>query len=443
MNLEMGLIQQQTMKLVMTQQLRQAISLLQYSTLELSEYIEEQALENPLLDVNEADRDEGIRDSPVLWNDREESSGEQGKEPFIDRLGNARQGLTVHLIDQLRMLDCEGETKEHLKYFIHNLDENGYLVVNEKEASIELGITPDRFHELCALLQNFDPVGVGARSLSECLLLQLQALPEEHPIVETIVAHYLQAFAEKKWKWLAEEMQITLEEIQDAHDFIQTLNPRPAQGFSESEADYITPDVYIEKNNGEWTVVLNDDSLPRIRLNRQYRNLLHQKNDKETFEYAQSKYKQLVWLLKSIDQRQQTIRAVTEAIVEYQQSFLENGELRPMTLKHIAERADVHESTVSRTTNGKYVQTPRGCYELKAFFSKGVSGNDGEDISAMMVKEALRCWIEQEDKQKPISDQKIADRFKQEEGVTISRRAIAKYRDELNIQASSKRKRFA
>ncbi|AXF56262.1 RNA polymerase factor sigma-54 [Salicibibacter kimchii] len=443
MNLEMGLIQQQTMKLVMTQQLRQAISLLQYSTLELSDYIEEQALENPLLEVSDSNRDEEIRDSPVLWQDREESSGEQGKEPFIDRLENGRQGLTVYLIDQLRMLHCGEDTQEHLKYFIHNLDENGYLLVSEKEAALELGITSDRFHELCALLQQFDPIGVGARSLSECLLLQLQALPEEHPLAETIVCHYLQAFAQKKWKWLAEEMQITLEEIQDAHDFIQTLNPRPAQGFSESELEYIMPDVYIEKQNGDWTVVLNDESLPKIRLNRQYRNLLHQKSDKETFEYAHSKYKQLVWLLKSIDQRQQTIRAVTEAIVEYQKSFLENGELRPMTLKHIAERADVHESTVSRTTNRKYVQTPRGCYELKAFFSKGVSGYAGKDVSATIIKQSIRNWIEQEDKQKPISDQKIADRFKQEEGIKISRRAIAKYRDELNIPASSKRKRFA
>ncbi|QDI91882.1 RNA polymerase sigma-54 factor [Salicibibacter halophilus] len=443
MNLEMGLIQQQTMKLVMTQQLRQAISLLQYSSLELSEYIEAQALENPLLDIGDSNRDEVIRDSPVLWQDREESSGEQGKDPFIDRLGNERQGLTVHLMDQLRMLDCREKTKEQLEYFIHNIDENGYLIVNEQEAAIELGITPDRFHELSAILQHFDPLGVGARSLSECLLLQLQALPEEHPVIETIVRHYLQAFAGKKWKWLAEEMQITLEEIQEAHDFIQTLNPRPAQGFSESEAEYIMPDVYIEKHNGEWAVILNDDSLPKIRLNRQYRNLLHQKSDKETFDYAHSKYKQLVWLLKSIDQRQQTIRAVTEAIVEYQPNFLESGELRPMTLKHIAERADVHESTVSRTTNGKYVQTPRGCYELKAFFSKGVSGNAGEDVSASMVKQSIRCWIEQENKQKPISDQKIADRFKQDEGIKISRRAIAKYRDELNIPASSKRKRFA
>ncbi|SDI44064.1 RNA polymerase factor sigma-54 [Natribacillus halophilus] len=442
MNLEMGLVQQQTMKLVMTQQLRQAISLLQYSTTELSEYIEEQALENPLLEVSHSTAEMAVPESPVLWQDREEQSGEQGNDPFIDRLGDIRTGLTVHLTAQLRMLEYEQKTKEQLEYFIHNLDENGYLLLSEQEAVGELDITSERYHELCNLLQQFDPIGVGARSLAECLLVQMQAMPEKYPLAETIVSHYLQPFAEKKWKWLAEELQVTLEEIQAAQDFIQTLNPRPAQGFGQSKSEYIAPDVYIEKDDGEWKVILNDDSLPRIRLNRQYRNLLQQNNDKEAFDYAHSKYKQLVWLLKSIDQRQQTIRAVTEAIVEYQKDFLENGELRPMTLRHIAERADVHESTVSRTTNQKYVQTPRGCYELKAFFSKGLAGDGGEEISAAVLKQSIRRWIEQENKQKPMSDQKIADRFQDEEGVKISRRAVAKYRDEQSIPSSSKRKRF-
>ncbi|WP_265181677.1 hypothetical protein [Geomicrobium sp. JCM 19055] len=180
-------------------------------------------------------------------------------------------------------------------------------------------------------------------------------------------------------------------------------------------------------------------------MERQYRNLLEQKNteNKEAFDYAHQKYKQLVWLLKSIDQRQQTVRLVTEAIVDYQQQFFDTGNLRPMTLRHIAEMAGVHESTVSRTTTSKYIQTPRGCFELKAFFSKGLQRAVGEDTSATVLKQSIREWIEEEDKCKPLSDQKITDRFQSEQGIKVSRRAVAKYRDELKIPASSKRKRFA
>ncbi|MBB6450324.1 RNA polymerase sigma-54 factor [Geomicrobium halophilum] len=443
MNLEMGLLQQQTMRLAMTQQLRQAISLLQYSTLELSEYIDEQALENPLLEVSHSNDENMTPDHPVLWQDRQESSGEVGKEPYLDHLGDHEKSLTDHLMAQVRLLKKDEDTKEQLEYLINHLDPHGYLLLSEEDAITELDIDPEHYHSLCSFLQHLDPVGVGARNLSEFLLIQLYNLPEEHPLTETIVFNYLQPFAEKKWKWLSEELQVTLSEIQSVHDFIQTLNPRPAQGFGEEHPEYVKPDVYVEKQDGKWTVLLNDDSLPRIRLNRQYRHLLEQKSDKEAFDYAHSKYKQLVWLLKSIDQRQQTIRAVTEAIVDYQQDFLETGKLRPMTLKHIAELAEVHESTVSRTTTQKYIQTPRGCFELKSFFSKGLVSDDGGETSASVLKQSIRCWVEEEDKRKPLSDQKMADRFKLEGGVIVSRRAIAKYRDELNIPASSKRKRFA
>lgn len=445
MNLEMGLFQQQTMKLVMTQQLRQAISLLQYSSLELSEYIEDQALENPLLEVLESEETPFIPDAPVLWRDRDESGVENGAESFLEQIKESRTDLTTILFEQLQHLNIDKATHDHITYLIYNLNEQGYLQVDVDKAVNEGSMTESQFHKALFHLQGMEPIGVGARSLAESLLIQMREHPEEFELAETIVEFYLQPFAEKKWKALSEELQVTMKELQDVHDYIQQFNPWPTQGMGGEQPRFITPDVYVVREDDQWRVQLNDESLPRIRLNRQYRNLLEQKNteNKEAFDYAHQKYKQLVWLLKSIDQRQQTVRLVTEAIVDYQQQFFDTGNLRPMTLRHIAEMAGVHESTVSRTTTSKYIQTPRGCFELKAFFSKGLQRAVGEDTSATVLKQSIREWIEEEDKCKPLSDQKITDRFQSEQGIKVSRRAVAKYRDELKIPASSKRKRFA
>ncbi|MFB4158861.1 RNA polymerase factor sigma-54 [Geomicrobium sp. JSM 1781026] len=447
MNLEMGLFQQQTMKLVMTQQLRQAISLLQYSSLELSEYIEEQALENPLLEVIDSKRDEPIAyDAPVMWQDREDGGGEvRERDSYLEQIKASGEELTTMLFDQLQHQDVSTQVYDQVTYLIYNVDEQGYLRIGDWNGASEVGMSETDYANALYILQGFEPVGIGARSLAESLLLQLQSLPEEHALSEVIVEHHLQTFAEKKWKRLSEELGVTLQELQSVQDCISSLKPWPAQGVGGESPKFISPDVYVEWQDGRWAVQLNDESLPRIRMNKQYRNLLEKKNqsDQEAVEYAHQKYKQLVWLLKSIDQRQQTVRLVTEAIVDFQQEFLSSGNLKPMTLRDVAERADVHESTVSRTTTAKYMQTPKGCFELKAFFSKGLANTGGDETSSTVLKQAIRQWINEEDKMKPLSDQKITDRFHTEQGVKVSRRAVAKYRDELKIPASSKRKRFA
>ncbi|MFB5660886.1 RNA polymerase factor sigma-54 [Alteribacillus sp. HJP-4] len=450
MNLEMGLFQQQTMKLVMTQELRQAISLLQLSTLELSEYIEEQALENPLIDIQEATsplKEEPRYDMPVMWNDEspefQEKEEQEQQSPF-DRLIDTEDSLTDYLIQQIRFLDISKKDMKMLLYLVSNVGDNGYLEGTFEEMAVRFSVTRNEYEGWIKTLQSLEPAGVGARSLQECLLLQLERKTPSFPLAETIIREHLEELAERKWTQLAKKLDITLEEIQNAHDLIQELHPHPGAAFGGGHPGHLLPDVHIEHDGSDFVVVLSDDSLPKIRLNRQYRHLLEKNEEGEATEYAKRKYKQLVWLLKSIDQRQHTLRAITEAILNHQRAFFTEGPsaLKPLTLREIAEEADVHESTVSRTTTKKYVQTPQGLFELKYFFSSGMNNGEGEQTSTAVIKSMMKKLVEGEDKSKPFSDQKIADHIKSEHGISISRRAIAKYRGELHISSSSKRKRY-
>ncbi|MFC5711271.1 RNA polymerase factor sigma-54 [Thalassorhabdus alkalitolerans] len=450
MNLEMGLFQQQTMKLMMTQELRQAISLLQYSTMELSEYLEEQALDNPLIDLMEAkEKEQPNLEMPVLWQDDHEEYHEKEEREYtspFDRIPESANKLSDYVQEEIRLMPLSGQKEKLLNYLARNIGEDGYLKATFEEAAESFSVTEEEYEEGVMLLQSLEPAGIGARSLKECLLIQLQRLEPRHKLAETLVEHHLEKLAERKWKDISKETLVSLEEIQEVYDFIQKLEPRPGANFGGEHPGHIVPDVFIEKRSGgEYMVILNDDGLPRIRLNKHYRHLLEGKSNDEASDYAMRKYKQLMWLLKSIDQRQQSLRSISEAILSYQQDFFEKGPsyLKPMTLRDVAEMAEVHESTVSRTTTNKYMQTPHGLFELKYFFTSKIENGSGAETSAFVIKSFIREMVEREDKKKPLSDQKMVDALKSEKGITISRRAVAKYRDELNILSSSKRKRYA
>ncbi|MDE5414113.1 RNA polymerase factor sigma-54 [Alkalihalobacterium chitinilyticum] len=446
MRMDVGLFQQQTTGLYMTKELRQAISLLQYSTTELTQYIQEQALENPLIELEDHFQAELLKREKQRedLDERQWESGyrEQEVSP-LDFVSSDRYNLQDHLLYQAKFLNLDEQSYEILCYFILHVNGDGYLSEPVEKMVEELGISEEDGEDVLMVLQNMEPTGVGARNLQECLLLQLAKRKDRNILAEMIIENYMQMLAERRWKELSKELSVTLQEIQQVYDLIQTLQPRPGVNYSDDPPKYVQPDVTVEEIEGELVVLVHDDLLPRIQLNKQYQSLLHDKSS-DANEYVRKKYDQVKWLLKNIKQRQVTLYQVTDAIVRHQKEFFYKGAeaLRPLTLKQIAEEIDVHESTVSRVTTNKYMQSPRGLFELKYFFTTALTNGNAGETSTSYAKEVIKSLIEKEDKRKPLSDQKIVDALKTQHEIELSRRAVAKYRDEMKIPSSSKRKRF-
>lgn len=442
MRLEIGLIQKQTATLVMTAELRQAITILQYSNFELLDFLKEEALENPLLELKEDKRFDVERtyqtNTPFV------SDTDDEKDSPIDYFQQKEESLRAFLFTQLRDFSLSKRERMILTFLIDNIDDAGYLTITLREASDILNVKEDEVATAFERFRQFEPVGVGARSLQECLLWQLEQLEKRSSLTEQIVKNDLVLFAEKKWAELAKKYDVSLGDIQASADLIHILNPKPGSAFSDETTKYLIPDVIVEKNKDSYIVTVNDYMLPSIQLNRQYEYLLTQMDKDEAQKYMQEKYNKVLWLIRSIEQRRLTLQKLVEAIVEKQRPFLEQGlaQLKPMTLKDIAEHINVHESTVSRAVRQKIIQTPKGLFELKDLFTSKVQSADGKGTSSTAVKHAIQQLIEAENKQKPLSDQKIADMLKVQEGITISRRTVAKYREELQIPSSAKRKRF-
>ncbi|WP_147804336.1 RNA polymerase factor sigma-54 [Alkalicoccus halolimnae] len=439
MNMDFNLIQQQSMKLVMTNELRQAITMLQYSVHDLQEYLQEQQLENPLIELKEPDVTKSVEFKEMH---RSGISQEEDVTP-LDFLSNKEEGLQDYLLSQLRVLSLSKETYAAVSYLALSTDENGYLEADTRELAEELGEPEEKVSDALALLQQLEPAGVGARSLKECLLLQLERTPVRDRLAERIIENHLQLLADKQFKQIARQEEVDTADVQQAADFIQTLNPKPGAVFYQAPAEYVTPEVFVEKTSKGWSVRLNSSGLPRMFMNRQYQQLLQKKNE-EVQQYLKQKQEQFQWIRRSIEQRQETILKVTQAIVEHQHEFLEYGPefAKPLTLKMIADKLEIHESTVSRATTRKYVQTPRGLYELKYFFQSGIRKETGEGQSAERAKIYLKRLLDAEDKKKPLSDQKLSELLKNEHHIELSRRTVAKYREEMHIASSSRRKRF-
>ena len=447
MGMGYGLWQEQSQRLVMTPELRQAITLLQYSSLELLEYLEGEVAVNPVIELEgpidwgEIARSQRERDS--LGATRPEPPREDWVEPDLTR----NITLAEHLTGQLDLHKLTPDERRIGRYLIGNFDDNGYLTLSLEECATELHVSVEETERLLQIIQTFEPHGVGARNLAECLRLQLAEKPDADvpPQIYPLIDRYLEDVAQGRITRVATALKVTPHDVQRMVDLLKTLDPKPGRQYSADTPAFLVPDVQIEKQGEDYVVLVNDRSVPRLRINEFYRNMLNTQDQtfKETRDYITGKLSGALWLLKSLEQRRQTIFNVTTAIVELQRGFFDRGitGLKPLTLKQVAEKVGLHESTVSRATTGKYAQTPRGVYELKFFFSSGVSTASGEGAAAESIKSEIRALVAAEDSRKPLSDQKIADLL-QKKGIEIARRTVAKYREEENIPTSTQRKRY-
>ncbi|PLR85370.1 RNA polymerase sigma-54 factor [Bacillus canaveralius] len=439
MDFKAGLWQQQTLKLMLTQELTQAIALLQYSAQELNAFLENKAAENPLLQLDSGNFQTAI--DPRM--DRSKSSwknSQKDKKNWIEQIGEKVVSLDEYLRSQINFKQVTTRQIQILTDFILNLDENGYFYDwHEAVAKYPLQEAEECLH----ILQQLDPAGIGARSLQECLLLQLQRLGNRNALAEMIITDYFHPFANKNWKLISKEAGIELKEIQQTFDFIQTLNPRPGALFQQQKPVYMIPDVIIDWNGIDYTVTILDSVIPKLSFNHAYFTEMSTYKDDQVSRFLQEKKQDYYWILKSLEQRKETLLKVTMKIVEKQQGFFKKGRegLKPLIMKEISDELGIHESTVSRAVREKYAQTPFGTMELKSFFTSTIQTVSSENTSSAQVKSKIEAYVAAENKQKPLSDQEIVARL-QEEGMIVSRRTVAKYRDQLGIASSSKRKRY-
>src|SRR5690625_150909 len=433
--MELVLQQKQTLNLVMTAELRQAIALLQYSTYELYQFIQEQQMENPLIELEEK-----VQDIPYRQPSSQTSNFDQEQSNPIDFMASYDENIYDDLLEQVQWLDIDEWYQQILQYLVLNLDENGYLPLTTKEIADQLAISELEAEEGIKYLQQLEPIGVGARSLSECLKLQMDYYYPEETFASHIVKHHLTELANKKWHALARKYNVALADIQYIFHLIQTLEPKPNIHLSSQTNEYVYPDIIITEENGKFFVQLNDHYLPDIRLNKQYLPLLNDQSSMST--YMNKQYKNYQWLLNSMEQRRSTILKITKVVIQRQKDFFKNGfaSLKPLTLREVAEDIDMHESTVSRATMNKVIQTPKGSFAMRMLFSSKVDAKGGSFTSQAKVKLLIQTLIKEENKRKPLSDQKIANYLQENKGITISRRTVAKYREELKIPSSRQRK---
>ena len=454
---------EQSQKLVMTPELIQAIQILQFNTQELDAFVQEQLLVNPVLEQDqsepanpEAETSEKEREK-LDWKEfirngsyddisyRGYRDKDEERPDSFERYVTNEVTLPEHLMFQYQFATVDKGCRRVGKYIIESLDENGYMTSSVEEISRATGGREEKVGEALDIIHGFDPAGVGARDLSECLQLQLAARKELTPQMEEIITHHLEDIANNRLSAVARDTGMTVLQVQEAADVIRTLEPKPGRQFaSQMETKYVIPDVIVEKIDNEYVVIINESSTPHLTISSYYKGLLGKaEKDQQLADYLSERVSSANWLIKSIEQRKQTIYNVVSAVVKYQKDFFDLGSkhLRTLTLKDIAEELGIHESTVSRSISGKYLQCPRGVYEIKYFFSAGVSDQVGEGVSSNSIKEFIKEIVEGEDRHKPYSDQAMVSILKGK-GFNISRRTVAKYRDELGILSSSKRKRY-
>jgi RNA polymerase sigma-54 factor len=474
MALEFKLQQKLSQNLVMTPQLQQAIKLLQLGHQEYAEVIENELLENPALEeMPSEDNKDKVEDkdhSEISFSDNIEESdfkirGQEKGEEFefngqfyetarkggmpedaisaLEGSISVPEGLSSHLLFQLQTSDIPQEFKPIALYIIGNLDYNGLLNIELYDIAKDCEVTMEEVETVLGLVQALDPPGVASRSLKECLLIQLDAIGLRGSLSYTIVEEYLKELELKNYDLISKRTGHTKEEVYSAIRIIQKLEPRPGRNFSQEPPQYISPDVYIKRVGSDYVIALNDSGIPKLKISSDFSDLLKKSSNPlgAEKEYFVEKVKSAQWLIKSILQRQQTIYKVTESIMKFQRDFLENGVsgLKPLVLREIAADVELHESTISRVTSNKYVHTPHGVYELKFFFSSGLSSGGG-DVSSEAVKNRIKDLVAKEEPKKPLSDQQLVAQL-QSEGVEIARRTVAKYREMMGILSSSRRKK--
>lgn len=432
--LKLTVSQKQTQKLALTQQMQQAIAILQKNQEELAAFIMDKANENPLLEVSTSL-------APVT-NDYRPTNGsnarsfEVGMVPTPDHYTS----LFEYLLDQVHLNYRDTPIRKMMLFLVEFMDENGYLTISLAEAATKAGVTDIIALDALTLIQQLDPAGIGARNLQECLLLQIERDPEAPPLAYIVVEEHFENLADRHWLEIAQHYQVDLAEIQKIMDYIQTLSPAPGAHFGQIDDQFIIPELEVTQEDGQLTLQYLQTGLPKLKFQSNYFEKMTATGDPEVLAYLTNKKKEYDWLTKTLEQRRNTIAEVGRAIVLAQQDFFIKNEhpLKPLTLKQIANTVGIHESTVSRAVNGKYLKTNFGIFELRTFF---VSAIAGQSTSNQEIKKRLIEIIQGENKQKPFSDQKLSELLSAED-IEISRRTVAKYRESLGIPSTSKRKRF-
>jgi len=477
----MGLELRQQLKLsqqlVMTPQLQQAIKLLQLSRLELVESIQQELMENPFLDELDAEVEDtapardSLDDYEPAHADAESRAAEEnmrnadwenylgefssvtkqslGRDLEVPEEGlslearlSSRPSLEGHLCWQMRLSHFTDEELDIGEVVIGNLDSRGYLQATVEELQTLLsGVSAEAVESVIRRIQRLDPVGVAARTVQECLLVQMEVLGLDDPILVSLVREHLEDLEKHRYKPLTKKFKISMDGLKEYLDLLQTLEPMPGANFFSGEPQYVSPDVFVHKHGGDFVIVLNEEGFPRLQLNSYYVENVKAKTSVEK-DYFQDKIRSAEWLMKSLYQRQRTLYKVMESIVRFQREFFEHGvsRLKPLILKEVAEDIGMHESTVSRITTSKYVATPHGIYELKFFFNSALDLDDGTQVGSESVKALIKQLIGEENNKRPLSDEQIGEILKQKLEVNIARRTVAKYRTAMNIESSSKRK---
>lgn len=434
-----------THKLRLSPQIRLSLNLLQLPMSKLKEYIKEEAEKNPLLEIREERIvDKEISDKSVIDSGQYHGKIEidEEKRRYKESLITKPPTLQEHLLNQLRLLTSTDKELKIGELIIGGLDDNGYLTASIEEISQYAKTTPSKVRNVLFLIQTFDPIGVGAQDLRECLLLQLKANGKENSLAGKVVDNFLMDLRNKKFNYIAKKLKISLARLKEVMKEIASLEPKPGRAFITEKTIRLIPDATLKKDAQGYTITLNSRELPRVTLNDEYKKIAQQKNlPKDTKEYLREKLAKARLLINAIKKRQQTIRQVVEEIVKAQRDFFDNEPVnfKPMTLVQIAEKINKHKSTVSRAMANKYIQTPHGIFELRYFLGSGIKQKDGLVFSSKNIKFKLVELIKNENKKKPLSDQKIVRIFKQK-GIAVSRRAITKYRTQLKILPSKLRR---
>ncbi|MFQ5451149.1 MAG: RNA polymerase factor sigma-54 [Nitrospinaceae bacterium] len=463
-------------KLVMTPMLQQAIKLLPLARLELAQLVRQEITENPVLEEiqeeedlkpDKTSEDEPAADEPageetepptdavaaeqeIDWESFIQNNIDNGssvesytERPSIEATYKKDPSLSDHLQWQLDLSVDSDRDKFIGQCIIGNIQSDGYLCAELGEIAEIAHAPEEEVLRILKIIQGFEPTGVGARSLKECLMLQAQSLPDRDPLLETLIDSYLERLEERYFHKLAAELKVSVENIIQTVQRIKEFNPKPGVAFSSEGIDYVTPDIVVVKTEKGYDVMLNDEGVPRLRINPFYQDLLNRTKEGQTKEYLENKYRSALWLIKSIDQRRQTIYKVGKSIVKLQKEFLDQGlsYLKPMVLKDVARDIEMHESTVSRITTNKYIDTPQGIFELKFFFHSGIKSYMGNHLSSVRVKSMIQEIIAGEDPKTPLTDDEMVQSLMRK-NAKIARRTVTKYRKELNIPPASKRKKI-
>ena len=468
-------------QLVITPQLQQAIRLLQLTRLELVDLISQEIKENPLLEEMDEEKEypgetaaqtgdeepvsqpeqtaevkgegEGINDydwENYLENSNITSFQRQNEQideerPSFENFLSRRTTLTDHLQWQLQLSRLCAEEREAGAHIIGNLDEDGYLKVSLEDICSETVLPVEVVEKTLKEIQKFDPIGVASRDLKECLLVQLEQISVRQPLAEKIVSEHLAILKNRNYQAIAKRIGVSLERVKEAAAAISRLDPKPGRAFGGEVTQEIVPDVYIYKLEGEYVIHLNDEEVPRLRVNPFYRGMLSdaRRGQEGDRKYIQEKMRSALWLIRSIHQRQRTIFKVASSIVKFQREFLDKGiqHLKPLVLRDVAEDIQMHESTISRVTHNKYAHTPQGIHELKYFFNAGITTTEGDSLASESVKNLIREIIAREDPKKPFSDEKLVEILK-EKNIHIARRTISKYRELMKILSSNERRKI-